>query len=339
MNFRGNKWYKCDLHLHTPESKCFPDKEVTPEQWVQSCIEKGLDVVAVTDHNSGNYIDRVIEAANGTNLTVFPGVEITCDTSKVHLLILFDKDKRSSDINQFLHYCGIQDNMFAEQTATTEINENIFTVADKANSRGAIVIPAHIDEYNGISVTSYQTMQQFLDISYINGVQVVNKELYNAGNYTSDERINLIKARYPSVTEELIKNWNNAVSIAKEARKAILTFSDNPSGDNETTHGLWGIGKRYTWIKMEEEVSLESLRHALLMPDQKIRNDFDCTTLPYNTPELLIKGLEVKNTVLNPENTIKVQFNPQLNTIIGGRGLENLLSTGLSADSWLAMLI
>lgn len=320
MDFRGNRWYKCDLHLHTPESKCFDNKEVTPKEWVEACLNKGLEVVAITDHNSGNYIDRIIEAAQGTDLTVFPGVEITCDTSKVHLLILFDKEKRSKDINSFLHYCGIQDHKFAEQDATTDDRENIFTVAERANSRGALVIPAHIDEYSGISETSFQTMQNFLDKSYINGVQVVNKELYNQEEYSSQERLDALTERYPKINEELVRKWSNAVKLSKESNKAILTFSDNPSGPGQTTHGLWGIGNRYTWIKMEEEVSLESLRHALLMPSQKIRNDFDYPSIPYDKPELLIKGLEIKNTVLNSGKSIQVQFSPQLNTVIGGRG-------------------
>ncbi|MEF2095144.1 PHP domain-containing protein [Bacillus sp. CFBP9009] len=320
MDFRGNRWYKCDLHLHTTESKCFTNKEVTAEEWVQACLDKELEVVAVTDHNSGNNIDKIIEAAEDTALTVFPGVEITCDTSKVHLLILFDKDKRSRDINEFLHYCGIQDHKFAEQDATTDETETLFTVADKANRRGALVIPAHIDEYSGISETSYQTMQTFLDKSYINGVQVVNEELYKQENYSTQERIEALTERYPSINEELIKKWSNAVKLSQRKNKAILTFSDNPSGPKETTHGLWGIGKRYTWIKMEEEVSLESLRHALLMPHQKIRNDFEYKSNPYTKPELLIKGLMIQKTVLNSENPIQIQFNSQLNTIIGGRG-------------------
>ncbi|WP_391115875.1 TrlF family AAA-like ATPase [Psychrobacillus sp. L3] len=318
MDFRGNRWYKCDLHLHTPESKCFPDKQVSAEDWIQACLHKGLEVVAVTDHNSGNNIDEIIEAAKGTNLTVFPGVEITCDTSKVHLLILFDKDKRSTDINGFLNYCGITEDKFAEQNANAE--ENIFRVAEKANSRGALVIPAHIDEYNGISVTSYQTMQTFLDLPYINGVQVVNEELYNQENYSTHERFAALIERYPSVNEAFVKEWSNAVKLSKERKKAILTFSDNPSAPAQSTHGLWGIGSRYTWIKMEEDVSLESLRHALLMPDQKIRNDFDSSSNPYTKPELLIKGLVINKTVLNSENSIQIQLSPQLNTIIGGRG-------------------
>lgn len=55
---------------------------------------------------------------------------------------------RSRDINEFLHYCGVQDHKFAAQDATTEETEIIFPVAEKANSRGAIFIPSHIDEYN-----------------------------------------------------------------------------------------------------------------------------------------------------------------------------------------------
>jgi hypothetical protein len=54
MDFRGNQWYKCDLHLHTPESKCFVDRSVTAKEWVQACLDEHLEVVAVTDHNSGH---------------------------------------------------------------------------------------------------------------------------------------------------------------------------------------------------------------------------------------------------------------------------------------------
>lgn len=61
--FRGTRWFKCDLHLHTPASECFEDKSVTPEQWVNIAIEKGLNCVAVTDHNTGEWIDRIKKAS------------------------------------------------------------------------------------------------------------------------------------------------------------------------------------------------------------------------------------------------------------------------------------
>src|SRR5699024_1536435 len=66
--------------------------------------------------------------------------------------------------------------------------------------------------------------------------------------------------------------------------------------------------------------SFESLRQALLIPDQRIRNDFDYENIPYKTPDMIIEGIKINNTLLNINTQLKVQFNSQLNTIIGGRG-------------------
>ena len=43
ITYKGTRWYKCDLHLHTTASLCFQDREVTPEQWVNRAIEQGLN--------------------------------------------------------------------------------------------------------------------------------------------------------------------------------------------------------------------------------------------------------------------------------------------------------
>ena len=112
QNYKGLKWYKCDFHLHTSGSECFEDKTITADEWVKEAINKELDCVAVTDHNTGSNIDEIIERAKETSLTVFPGVEITCDTSKIHLLILFDVNKGSQDVNDFLIKCDIDRDKF-----------------------------------------------------------------------------------------------------------------------------------------------------------------------------------------------------------------------------------
>ena len=85
ISCKGTRWFKCDLHLHTTASLCFQDREITAPLWVDRAIEQGLNCVAVTDHKTGLSIDEIKAAANGKELTVFPGVEITCDASKVHL--------------------------------------------------------------------------------------------------------------------------------------------------------------------------------------------------------------------------------------------------------------
>src|SRR5690348_13234686 len=119
ISYKGTRWFKCDLHLHTTASLCFQDRAITAQQWVDRAIEQGLNCVAVTDHNTGLGIDEIKAAAVGKPLTIFPGVEITCDSSKVHLLVLFDIDKGSVEVGDFLVKCNVERQMFGEQNANT----------------------------------------------------------------------------------------------------------------------------------------------------------------------------------------------------------------------------
>ena len=64
----GLQFKKLDLHLHTPASACFANKTVTGKDIVNAALSAGLDGIAVTDHNSGAFIDVVKEAAKGTSL-------------------------------------------------------------------------------------------------------------------------------------------------------------------------------------------------------------------------------------------------------------------------------
>ena len=66
VKYVGTKWQKCDFHLHTMQSDCFSDKTVTPTQWVEEAINKGLNCIAITDHNDYRGINSIIEAAHNT---------------------------------------------------------------------------------------------------------------------------------------------------------------------------------------------------------------------------------------------------------------------------------
>ena len=45
-------WYKMDLHLHTPASNDYEQPKATYLEWLQAADAKGLDIVAITDHNT-----------------------------------------------------------------------------------------------------------------------------------------------------------------------------------------------------------------------------------------------------------------------------------------------
>ncbi|MCS4570048.1 PHP domain-containing protein [Clostridium perfringens] len=72
INYKGNRWYKCDFHLHTPASKCFANQDVTPEEFINKVIEENLDCIAITDHNNCEWIEEIRRVSKDKNIIVFP---------------------------------------------------------------------------------------------------------------------------------------------------------------------------------------------------------------------------------------------------------------------------
>lgn len=325
LEYKGTRWFKCDLHLHTTASACFQDRAVTAEQWVTRAIAQGLNCVAVTDHNTGTSIDEIKAAALSTELVVFPGVEITCDTSKIHLLILFDTSKSSADIRDFLVRADIKADDFGKQDAYT--SKSVFDIVELATTDGALVIPAHVDEYNGLGSISVGNLKKLYSEGIVTAVQVVHKEFLDTGLQTTGNAA--LKAKLndyynnpnPAIDDSTVKEWHAPVKYALESDLAILTFSDNPHAEKNSKHGLDGIGKRYTWIKMDATPSLEGLRQAFLVHEHRVKNDFLATSTPYKVPDLWIQSLVINNTSLTDTGVpLQVDFSPQLTTLIGGRG-------------------
>jgi predicted metal-dependent phosphoesterase TrpH len=77
-----------DLHVHTTASDGLWD----PAEVVRAALELDLSVIAITDHDSVDGIDRALRAAEGTNLEVIPGVELSVmgpDGGDAHILGFF----------------------------------------------------------------------------------------------------------------------------------------------------------------------------------------------------------------------------------------------------------
>ena len=68
----GARWWKFDFHTHTPASVDYgkgPNqcqlRQITPKEWLLGFMRAGVDCVAVTDHNTGEWIDPLKEALSG----------------------------------------------------------------------------------------------------------------------------------------------------------------------------------------------------------------------------------------------------------------------------------
>jgi len=75
---------RVDLHVHTTAS----DGHLSPAEVVHKALELGLEVIAITDHDTTEGIEEALEAARGTGLEVIPGVEISTDIPQAEAHIL-----------------------------------------------------------------------------------------------------------------------------------------------------------------------------------------------------------------------------------------------------------
>lgn len=82
--------FRADLHIHTCLSPC-GELSMSPRAVVAKAREAGLDMLAVTDHNTTGNVASIMQAAAGSPLAVLPGIELTT-SEEVHILGLFDRD-------------------------------------------------------------------------------------------------------------------------------------------------------------------------------------------------------------------------------------------------------
>jgi len=80
--------FRADLHIHSCLSPC-GELTIYPSRIVERALAAGLDIIALTDHNSAENAAAAVRAAEGTALTVLPGMEIT-SSEEVHILAVFE---------------------------------------------------------------------------------------------------------------------------------------------------------------------------------------------------------------------------------------------------------
>ena len=151
-----------DLHIHTALSPC-GDNDMTPNNIVNMALLGGLQIIAVTDHNTCGNAAAVMEAARGTGLLVLPGMEL-CTAEEAHVVCLFSTvsdalafearvrptlpavDNRPAIFGDQLLLDAL-DEMVGQETVllTTASGISVDDAAALARAGGGVAFPAHID--------------------------------------------------------------------------------------------------------------------------------------------------------------------------------------------------
>ena len=321
-SYPGARWWKFDFHTHTPASKDTdywqsiidtPDA-MTPEKWLLKYMAAEIDCVAVTDHNSGAWIDKLKteyqrmkqlalagSAPTGfRELCLFPGVEISV-SGGLHLLAIFDPEKSTSTITSLLGAVGFPEHLHGETNSRIEAacsRDSLAHVIEEVHRCGGIAIPAHTDRKRGLLETTGPTNQgarhpDAIRSALTSGLLAV--EVVHRG------------ARKPDIYQEAKVKWAEVLGSDCHSFNPTIPIP----------------GSRFTWLKMQVP-SLAGLRLALL-DGQGVsvrRSDDPEPFFPFKTPDHFIETLEIADAYrMGGQNEpAQFRFNPSFNALVGGRG-------------------
>ena len=313
-HYPGARWWKFDFHAHTPASMDYGKgekqsslKQLEPEEWLLTFMRAGVDCVAVTDHNSGEWFDRLKQGLDelvGTPhpefrpLHLFPGVELSVNGG-FHLLAIFDTDKTTSDLDALI---GAVDYDGSKGDSDGVTRKSAVEVIETVLARGGIPILAHADSYKGLLRTQgagsrktaldSNTVGQVLDCQGILAMEVTDAAFEK-----------------PDIYNQRKLAW----------AEVLGSDSHHPDGSAEEHYP----GSHYTWVKMADP-SLEGLRLALLdgggfsIRRSDVSGDFH----PFALPNHCIESIEIDEARYMGRGQLpaRLDFNPWLNALIGGRG-------------------
>ncbi|MHC1692314.1 MAG: PHP domain-containing protein [Sphaerochaetaceae bacterium] len=151
-----------DLHNHSCLSPC-GSPLMLPSVLAIEAMDRGIDILALTDHNSARNLPPFAEACDIAGIVGIFGLEVNT-SEEVHVLALFEQLESALDFGRFIEFLlpGIQNqaSLFGEQTIVDingdkigEYGKSLFSAADidfgdlveEVLSRDGLVIPAHID--------------------------------------------------------------------------------------------------------------------------------------------------------------------------------------------------
>ncbi|MER2600412.1 MAG: RNA-binding domain-containing protein [Caldilineales bacterium] len=282
------RWYRMDLHLHTPASDDYADKTTSYLAILKEAERRGLDIIAFTDHNTIagyealfdelDFLERLEQRGRLQEheqeelaeyrrllqkITLLPGFEFTCQFGS-HILGIFPTGGHAviPRIKTVLHQLGVpyeKMNMgIAGMPGTLPFLDAYKTI----HEAGGIAIAAHINAPTGVLSIANNLPTGALRIS------ATQSPYLHALEFSAFHS--------PQLQGFASPHWYNGTNLGYERHMFCLQGSDahRPTQNPEDTMHRWGIGDRPNEVALPEP-TFEALL-ALLNS-----NHFDLLRVPF----------------------------------------------------------
>lgn len=227
-----------DFHIHSALSPC-GDNDMTPNNLINMSIIKGLDAVALTDHNACENV-RAAAAVAGDKIIFIPGMEVET-SEEVHIVTLFPTADAAEEMQRILvdssPYIPNRPEIFGNQYIMDENDEicgeidrmlvtasglDIYTVVAAAKDLGGIAYPAHIDRESYSVLSNLGFIPPDLDIS---AVEITEKSRAALGGEYSN-RYNIITSSDAHYLWD-ISERNHYIEVSDASVRGILNAISN----------------------------------------------------------------------------------------------------------------
>ena len=235
--------YYYDLHLHSCLSPC-GDMDMTPNNLVNMAKLLGLDIIALTDHNTCLNCEAAMKVGEDVGVLVIPGMELTT-AEDIHAVCLFPTldnalafsayvdENRFKVVNKAEIY-GRQVIMDENDEEVGEIEHlllpatfiGIYDAYKKAKEFGGICYPAHIDR-DSLSILSVQgeidpycgfKTAELADFSRLEELRQQHPIL---------DTMNIITCSDAHYLENM-RDAANTIELPELTREAVIEYLDTP---------------------------------------------------------------------------------------------------------------
>ena len=204
-----------DFHIHSVLSACAED-DMTINNIINMAKIKGLDVIAITDHNSARNLPAAVEAGNRLGILVVPGMEVQTKED-VHMICLFpDLDsafaveriieqhtvKKLNDVQKYGEQVILDsyDKVIGYESASllSGTTLGIDELADAVETVGGACIPAHVNRESYSILTKFgniparfRLVEVTRDDYEVNCPIIRNSDAHSLGNIS--EKVNFLE--------------------------------------------------------------------------------------------------------------------------------------------------
>lgn len=359
----GARWLRCDLHVHTPfdPEKRFGEnvkhaveafKREKPQRlaeiasrFIEACRMaaggKGMDLVALTDHNSIDgyrylkpQFDTIAQQAKDMGLrmpVILPGVEFTVGGERpLHFLVIFAAQTNPTAIDGIIRHVFGEREPFDPTSGTPRATGNSVddflkklhdfcrpTSGDRRLS--CVMLPAHADGDRGVEKETRAREPGIAPSIWDAMKGHLRQWVLTRCDWNGFQTLQPYH-KLPQAFQDLLARWIAARrdlewdTLTERERQRIRETRHWPLIEASDPHCYEDIGTRFTWLKMEVP-DVEGIRLALLDPESRLRRMAEGR--PGHTYPV-IRRLAIRGTDFFEH--VEIPLNPSLNTLIGGRG-------------------